>query len=118
LQIRYVVARAETKTDKEAAEAIGISPVTVKNWDNKADVDEAVRQMHMDGVVTALEIRRRALARAMAVKVGALESDNEKIRQDAATELIEWELGRATQPTDNKHTVQVYVWDLPTPPNS
>jgi hypothetical protein len=89
-QIRFVIARLENKTDKAAAEAIQITPATVKSWDNKEQVD----------IITALEIRRRNLAKAMAVKVAGLESDNEKIRQDTATELIEWELGKAQQKTD------------------
>jgi hypothetical protein len=99
-QIRYVIARIENKTDKSAAEAIGISPATVKGWDNKAEVDEAVTLMRVDGMITALEIRRRNLAKAMAVKAAGLESDNEKIRQEVATELIEWELGKAQQAID------------------
>jgi hypothetical protein len=99
-QIRFIVARNETKSDKDAAEMIGISPGYVKQWNvdgSKALIDEALVLMAHDGVITALEIRRRNLAKAMAVKAAALDSDNEKIRQDAATEIIEWELGKATQ---------------------
>ncbi len=99
-QIRFAIARVEHKSDKEAAEAIGISPTTVYSWDNKADVNNVIDLMRLDGLITALEIRRRHLAKAMAVKVAGLESDNDKIRQDVATELIEWELGRAQQKTD------------------
>ena len=99
-QIRFVVARLETKSDKEAAEKIKISPTTVRCWDNKADVDEAVTMMRVDGMITALEIRRRNLAKAMAVKTAGLESDDEKIRQSTATEIIEWEMGKAIQKSD------------------
>jgi hypothetical protein len=97
-QIRFVIARLETKTDKEAAEVIQISPATVKSWNSdgsKTKIDQAVDLMRVDGMITALEIRRRNLAKAMAVKVSGLDSDNEKIKQDAATEIIEWELGKA-----------------------
>jgi hypothetical protein len=59
-------------------------------------MDEAVRLMAHDGVVTALHIRRQALSEAMAVKRQGLSSDDERIRQSVATELIEWELGKAT----------------------
>lgn len=97
-QIRFVVARQEFPTDKESAEAIGISPNTISSWKRKgAPIDEAVRLMAEDGLVTALHIRRRNLAKAMAVKVGALDSVDESARQRAATEIIEWEMGRATQ---------------------
>lgn len=103
-QIRFVVARNETKSDKEAAELIGISASTVKGWEDKALVDEAVRLMAFDGVITALELRRRNLAKAMAVKASGLDSDNEKIRQDVATEIIEWELGKASQKIDQNNS--------------
>jgi len=97
-QIRFVIARLENKTDKAAAEEIGISPATVKSWDNKMQVDDAVDLMRVDGMITALEIRRRNLAKAMAVKAAGLDSDDEKIRQNVATEIIEWETGKASQP--------------------
>ena len=99
-QIRFVIARQEFSTDKEAAEAIDIKPGTVYQWKSKAPIDEAVRLMAEDGLVTALHIRRRNLAKAMAVKVAALDSGDETARQKAATEIIEWEMGKAGQHTD------------------
>ena len=109
LQIRFVIARAETKTDKEACELIDLSTATPRNWPNKADVDETVKLMAYDGVITALELRRRALARAMAVKVSGLENTNDKIKQDAATEIIEWELGKAAQINKNENVTTLRV---------
>lgn len=94
-QIRYVVARQEFATDKEAAEEIGISPRTVYSWGN--DVREAVRMMALDGLVTAQHIRRRNLAKAMLIKVKGLDSDDDVLRQKVATEIIEWEMGKAKQ---------------------
>jgi len=96
-QIRFVIARQNCATDKDAAEQIGIRPRTTYSWDNKDEVNEAVRLMAVDGVATALHLRRRHLAEAMAVKIQGLRSKNERTRQAVATELIEWELGRATQ---------------------
>lgn len=102
MQIRYVIVRQECATDKEAAEAIGIKPDTVYHWPQI--VREAVRLMARDGVVTALHLRRRALSKAMLVKVDGLDSKDERVRQAAATELIEWELGRAAQTNKNEHS--------------
>lgn len=97
-QIRYVVARQEFSTDKEAAEAIGMSPQTIYRWPEI--VKDAVRLMAIDGLVTAQVIRKRNLAKAMLVKVGGLDSDDERIRQGTSTEIIEWEMGKAGQPID------------------
>ena len=112
VQVRFCVARCEARTDKEAAETIGITQGVVKGRhdDGAKDlVDEAVRLMAYDGVITALEIRRRNLAKAMAIKASGLESPNEKIRQDAATELIEWELGKAIQRNQNDNNTTIRI---------
>jgi len=101
-QIRFVVARQQFSTDKEAAAEIGIKADTVYQWKHKGlPIDDAVRLMTLDGMITALHIRKRHLAEAMAVKVAGLKSDDERLRQGVATEVIEWELGRATQRQEN-----------------
>lgn len=116
VQLRFVVARVETRSDPEACKAINLSYHTVKNWPEKQLINEAVRLMVHDGVITALEIRRRNLAKAMAVKAQGLESVDEKIRQAAATEIIEWELGKATQRNESKLAGEVnLIWDIPLP---
>lgn len=97
-QIRFVVARNEHSSDKATAEFLEISPNTVKDWKYKgAPIDEAVRLMAMDGIVVAANVRRRNLAKAMLIKVAGLDSDDERMRQGVATEIIEWEMGKATQ---------------------
>lgn len=111
-QIRFVIARGECKSDKEAAAMIGISHATPKRWNDdgsKALVDTAVRLMVQDGVITAMELRRRALSKAMAIKAAGLDSDNERIRQDVATEIVEWEMGKATARTEAKLTGEIRI---------
>ena len=110
-EIRFLIARVDTSTDKDAATAIGISPNTVKKWpaERKELIRTARKLMAQDGIVTAMHLRRRNLAKAMAVKVKGLESADERIRQNVATEVIEWELGKATQPTEGSSTVNVNV---------
>lgn len=101
-QLRFVVARQEHTSDKAAAEYLGISPSTVKDWKYKGGIpiDRAVDLMAQDGVVIARTIRRRKLAQAMLVKVSGLDSEDERLRQSVSTEIIEWEMGRATQGVD------------------
>ena len=98
-QKRFIIARQEHTTDKDAARAIDISPDTVKNWKySGAPIDEVVSLMANDGIVMALHLRRKALAKAMAVKVAGLDEPDSRLRQGVATEIIEWEMGKATQP--------------------
>ena len=96
------MARQEFSTDKEAAQEIGVSPETVKKWKYKgAPIDEAVDLMVADGLVIAAELRRRHLAKAMAVKVAGLDSGKEQTRQAVASEIIEWEMGKARQKVEH-----------------
>jgi hypothetical protein len=115
-QLRFVVARQDHSSDKAAAEFLGISPHTVKDWKYKGvPIDEAVTLMAFDGLIVAADIRRRHLAKAMLVKVAGLDSDDERVRQNTATEVIEWEMGKAMQPTkqemDGELTVRVIYGD-------
>ena len=97
-QIRFVVARQEHNTDKAATKAAGVPAGSIKNWKHRGvPLDEAVKLMAMDGVVAALHIRRKGLAKAMAIKYEGLESKDKRLRQSVATEFIEWELGKAKQ---------------------
>jgi len=97
-QVRYVVARQEFSTDKEAAASINLKPDTIYRW--PTEVKEAVRLMAFDGLATAQHIRRKALAKAMLVKVKGLDSNDDVLRQRVATEIIEWEMGKATNRTE------------------
>ena len=107
-QIRFVVARQDYSTDKEAATAIGIKPDTVYQWKHKGiPIEEACELMLYDGLITALHVRKRNLVKAMMVKVAGLDSESEGLRQKVATEIIEWETGKANQPIEHKGELTV-----------
>ena len=95
-QLRYVIARQEHPTKKDAAVSIGMKANTAYNWNGL--VEEAVELMALESVESARIMNRKVIPKAMAVKIAALDSDNEAIRQKAATELIEWMTGKAPQP--------------------
>ena len=90
-QIRFVVARQDHNSDKAAAEFLGISPNTVKDWKYKgAPIDEAVQMMALDGLIMAANIRKRNLSKAMLInKIDMLEHpsmadfDIERAKKDA-----------------------------------
>jgi hypothetical protein len=79
----------------EAARAIDLKPQTIYAWPEH--VDEAIKIARRDIHEATKEARRQALLEAMRVKVGGLRSKDEAIAQRAATEIIEWELGKAVQ---------------------
>lgn len=92
-QLRFIVALQEYPSKDAAAKAIKVKPATVYEWPDI--VDEAAKLMALDAVDAAMELRRRNLVKAMGVKAAGLDSLNERVRQAAASEIIEWELGKA-----------------------
>jgi hypothetical protein len=94
-QRRFVVQMTECGTKKEAAEIIGVNPHTVYNWDD--DIDEAIALLMANAKDSAVDMLTSALARAVMVKLAGLESDDERVKQDAASEVIDRVLGKATQ---------------------
>ncbi len=109
-QLRFVQKRLYSNSDAEAANAAGIPLGTMYKWSDWVRV-EVPRLLAMDGVHLAAEMRRRVLPDAMAVKVDGLNSPDEKLRQNVATELIEWEMGKAVQRTqmDQKGDITLRV---------
>ena len=95
VQKRFAVAMLDYPTKKEAAEAIGISPQTAYNWNGA--VDTVVELMAENAALSALSIVLANTNKAAMVKAAGLDSDNEKIAQDAASEILDRALGKATQ---------------------
>ena len=94
-QRRFVVAMQEHPTKKEAAESIGVQPQTAYNWNG--DVDAAVDFMRNNIALATLGIIQANAAKAAMIKAAGLDSGDEKIRQDVATEILDRNLGRPTQ---------------------
>lgn len=102
-QWRFITAMVENPSfsKKEAAEYIGITPDTVYKWG--ADlINSALEEARHSAHNASVAMRQQALLKAMRVKIALLDSDDESIRSKAASEIIEWELGKATQ--RNEHT--------------
>ena len=97
-QLRFVVEMPNHRTKKDCALALGLNVNTAYNWGD--NVDLAIELMARNVVEGALAIRKRNLAKAMMVKVAGLDDDNDTLRQKVATEIIEWEIGKAGQSLD------------------
>jgi PBSX family phage terminase large subunit len=91
-QLRFVVAMQDHKTKTDAAKALRIPVRTVYNWPHY--VDEAIEYVQRDIANSAIAMRKQALVKAMAVKINALESKDERVQQAAASEIIEAELAK------------------------
>lgn len=96
-QVKWVLARLVTKTDGEAAKEIGMHPSTVSRWPNKTKLDKAVMLYLRQPIDAALGILREAAVDAAVVKVGGLKSKKDTIRQSAATEILDRNIGKPKQ---------------------
>lgn len=88
-QLQAIPLIVEGKSDTEVAESIGKARETVNRWRNrdnafKTALEEASKS-HYDSQIAALTARTQ---KALSVLDGLLESDDEKIRLQAATLLI------------------------------
>ena len=77
----------------KAAKLPGISPITPPTW--KADWRRAYALSLDDAEMAAKEELKGALAKAVGTKIDLLDSPNERVRSRAASEIIEWMLGKA-----------------------
>ena len=94
-QRRFVVSMQEHPTKKEASAAIGISPNTAYNW--PPIVDEAVSFAVNNVALATLGIIQANAIKAAMVKAKGLDSEDEKVAQAVATEIIDRNLGKAVQ---------------------
>jgi len=94
-QRRFVVAMQEFPTKKEAAESIGLEPDTVYRWPDV--VDRAVDAFSSDVEAAVMGVLRSIAGKAAMIKASGLDSEDEKIRQAVASEIIDRILGKATQ---------------------
>jgi len=94
-QLRYLAVRHDCSSDLEAANALGIKVSTIYDW--PPVVKEALNLMLHDGVVIASEILRRNSSKAAAIKAAGLDSEEERIRQDSASEILDRTLGKPMQ---------------------
>lgn len=101
-QQRFAIASLEYPKKKDAAEAVGIEPNTVYKWGDH--VDAAVSFMRNNAAVAALGIIETNATKAAMIKAKGLDSDSEKVRQDAATEILDRNLGKATQRSEVDHS--------------
>ena len=96
-QLRYVSVRPTVQYDKDAAAEIGLAASTVYGWPNKADVDDAIKLMVMDGVIVAGEIIRRHLPEAARVIAGQLKHRSVNVSYRAAKDFLDRGVGAASQ---------------------
>jgi hypothetical protein len=95
-QRAFLVAKSDHRTDTEACNEARISVSTMRHWPKTIRdlIHQAESLMAQDTVSAALQLRRQVLVRAMIIKAEGLDSQDERIRQTVASEIIQAELGK------------------------
>jgi hypothetical protein len=109
-EIDYVQARANSQSDKEALEAIGLSRGWLRNRD-KDDLNQRAFDFKTDNVLKAQIELDAALPDAAKGLVELFKSRNENVRLKAYTEAMDRRMGKPTQKIDQKteHSGEVDV---------
>lgn len=93
-QRKYVVVVGDYASKREAAEAVGLSASTVYHWSPL--VDEALEVLQQDLLSGAQEELRSSVAKAALVKTEGLGLEDARLRQSAASEILDRVLGKAS----------------------
>lgn len=94
-QRRFAVAMLDSPTKKDAALACELEPNTVYKWNGI--VDEVVEILLDRAADSAYDILEGNVVKASMVKVAGLDSTEEKVRQDVASEVLDRVMGKPTQ---------------------
>jgi hypothetical protein len=95
-EVDYVQARANAKSDSEALRMCGFSRGWLQGHD-KDDLNDRAMAFKTDNVLKAQIILDQALELAAKIKVDGLQSRNERVKQDSASEIMDRRMGKATQ---------------------
>ena len=106
-QLRYVEARTRLGTDVAVGREWGKKHPSsaIVAWKRSREPDvlkQVIEWLQIEKTAGAQEILGRHLMRAADVKVGGLDSVDERLRQSAATEILDRALGKPVQRVDKK----------------
>jgi len=94
-QQRYAIAMLKSSSKKNAALSIGIEPDTVYRW--PIEVEQCIEYMMLDAASAAKTILEEDAPKAAMTKVHGLDSPDERIKQDSASEILDRVIGKPTQ---------------------
>ncbi len=95
-EIDYVFARSDATSNQDGLKRANLSWGWLRNRDVEK-LNEIARQIRVDTNFQAKRILKEAVAEAARIKTNALKHRDERIKQAAATEILDRELGKPTQ---------------------
>lgn len=101
-RLDYVRARSMVNTDSEGYRNAGIAKASFYTWpsDEREKLNAIAQWLKRQTVVRALMVMQDAAEEAARIKVSGLKSRDERIRQSAATDILDRNLGKPSQSID------------------
>lgn len=105
----YVIARAESRSIAAAVDKIGLSTGWYYKFpeEERQRLEEMAQTLHYEKIAQAYLALAESSIDAARVKVSGLTSEDERIQQDAATEILSRTLGKPGQRDDAPQTSSV-----------
>ena len=106
-ELNYVLERADVNTDKDGYTNAGISKPVFYRWprETREHLNKLAIALKLETALKAKLVLRAATKEAAEVKVKGLTNRDERIKQGAATEILDRMLGKPVQKIDSKHEV-------------
>jgi len=101
-RLDYVRARSLVNSDAQAIKDIGISKTAFYKWpaEEREKLNELAQQLKRATVARAIMALQAAAEEAAQVKIAGLKSRDERLKQSAATEILDRNIGKPKQAVD------------------
>jgi hypothetical protein len=98
-RLDYVRARSLVNSDAQAIKDIGISKTAFYKWpaEEREKLNELAQQLKRATVARAIMAIQAAAEEAALVKIAGLKSRDERLKQSAATEILDRNIGKPSQ---------------------
>jgi hypothetical protein len=101
-RLAYVMARSKVNSDRQGYLDAGIAKATFYLWpsEQREKLNELAQQLKRETATRALMVLQDATEDAALVKAAGLKSRDERVKQAAATEILDRTIGKALTTVD------------------
>jgi len=102
LRLDYVMARSRVNSDAQGIRESGVNKTTFYSWgeEERNKLNDIAQKLKRDTALKALTIIQNAAEEAAKVKVAGLKERDPRVRQAAATEILDRGVGKAADKLD------------------
>jgi len=108
-RLAYVMARSRVNSDAQGYSEAGIHKNTFYSWpaQEREQLNDLAQRFKRETATRALMVLQDAAEEAARIKVSGLSSRDERVKQAAATEIIDRTIGKSEQPVSGDIRISV-----------